>query len=372
LLDTTTDEVVDKLLAELVCESPTQITQYLRFCISADLPVLGSLSWCFFEQCPPMPCYGQAFPVQRILLRCVPDAASLHDPQTGPASPAECLQQISRRSWLAGKQKVGRGCTKKPRAMENVPQQHAQAIQELRERLVRFHGFSILNELATGIAHEINQSLTGISTYARGCRRQLELGRENSANVLLVLDKISDQAQRSGEFIHSLRKLSKKHSGDRERCDLNQLVQDCLMLVAVDAWRPEVPIDAVFADGRLPVIADPIQIQQAILHLLQNANDAMSDSSAKNAVISVTTSVDGREFAKVEVTDQGSGLSIEAREKLFDPFFTTKPHGLGMGLAVCRTAILSHGGRIGFTEHSAGGTTLYFALPLAVGDAGNG
>lgn len=371
LLGTTADGMVGKPLAALVCESPPKIIRYLRSCADADQPVLGSLSWRCFEQRQSMLCHGQAFPAQRILLRCIPEMSPSQAPRAGPASPAQCLQDITRRRWLAGRPRTREVHSGNAGAGKNRPLRKAREIYRLRERLARFDQFSILSEMTTAIAHEINQSLTGIATYARGCRRQLESGRSNISELSVILDKISDQARQSGEFVHSLRRLANKHDDNRELCDLNQLVQDSLKLISIEDNLPEIPIDTVLTEDRLPIIADPIQIRQALLHLLRNAIEATLEAGINDAAIVVTTTVDGCGFAKVLVTDRGSGLSTEAREKLFDPFYSTKPQSLGMGLAVCRTLIISHAGRIGFIDHPEDGTTLYFTLPLAKTNGGD-
>ncbi len=284
-----------------------------------------------------------------------------------PTSAAQSGEELTRRRGRAGSASIGETEANTANTAKKSTSLQHQGSGRQRERLGQFNRFSILNEMATGIAHEINQPLTGIATYAQGCRRQLESGSADIAELLGILDKISEQARQSGEFVQSLRKLAKKHGGKREQCDVNELVQATLKLLVDDGVLATVSIDVALSARTLPVVADSIQIQQALLHLLHNAIEATVEPAVNNTVIALTTTLDDEHgLARVTVTDSGRGLSVDARDKLFDPFYTTKQHNLGMGLAVCRTVISAHAGHIGFTDSPGGGTTLYFTLPLAL------
>ena len=239
-----------------------------------------------------------------------------------------------------------------------------------RERLAHFDRISTMGEMATGIAHEINQPLTAIASYARACHRLIDAGLGEPAELLATLDKISNQAQRAGDVIHRLRDFVKKRKTQREPCELNKLVADAIALAETDAREYNFAIDVALSENELPVIADPIQIEQVVLNLIRNAAEAMIDVAEPGdaVIVKISTALDDPRTAQVAVTDKGHGISDSVAEQLFDPFFTTKSSGTGIGLAISRTIVTSHGGRLWFEHNPNQGITMHFTLPLAIGD----
>ena len=235
-----------------------------------------------------------------------------------------------------------------------------------RERLAHVDRISIMGEMASGIAHEINQPLTAISSYARACYRMLDADLADPAELLETLDKISVQAQRAGNVIHGLRAFVRKRESKRELHDLNDLVRNTIVLAETDARENHFVIKPILIETPLPVVVDPIQIQQVILNLIRNAAEAMADvtEEAEAVMMVVKTAIDDPQTAQVAVVDKGNGISDEIADKLFDPFFTTKPAGTGIGLAISRTIITSHGGRLWFEPNSDKGITMHFSLAL--------
>jgi two-component system sensor kinase FixL len=242
--------------------------------------------------------------------------------------------------------------------------------QQTRERLAHVNRIDTLGEMAAGIAHEVNQPLAAIASYARACGRWLEAGRYDHPQLLETLNEINEQAQHAGDIIHGLRKLIKKRASTRERCELQQLILETARLCHLDAHQHGIRIVTRLPDTKLFVVVDPVQIQQVVLNLMRNAIDATleagtGESATDTAAITVSAcEQDG--FARVQVSDEGPGLDSAARENLFDPFFTTKLSGMGMGLSICRSIIQAHHGRIGFDANALRGATLFFSIPLAL------
>jgi two-component system sensor histidine kinase DctS len=240
-----------------------------------------------------------------------------------------------------------------------------EAEEELRTRITHLTRVSTVGELASSIAHEVNQPLTAVATYAQACRRMIEAGNLGTTEVLDVLSRISEEALRAGEIIHRLRDLVRKGRSNASECDLNQLLRDVEPLASVDARMHDVKLLMSLELGLPHVLADGIQIQQVVLNLIRNGIDAMEDTPFDERDLEVVTrSYEGRK-ALVSVTDHGCGLPEIAEEDLFEPFFTTKKSGMGMGLSVSRSIVVSHGGRLWFSRNPEGGTTFSFTVPFA-------
>lgn len=241
-----------------------------------------------------------------------------------------------------------------------------EAVRDQRERLARMTRINTLGEMAAGIAHEVNQPLTAIASYAHACRNLIERGQADSPEVLAALNKLANQAERAGEVIRRLRDLVKKRQASRELVDLNRLVVNVVELGDGDARRKGLTIHTDLATPAPRVVGDPVQIEQVVLNLLHNAMESMVERDAPGATIEVVTSMLDRQMVEVSVLDHGVGVSDEVEGALFDPFFTTKESGMGMGLAISRSIVASHGGQMWFTANEDGGTTFHFSLPKAV------
>ncbi|MCK5652279.1 MAG: GHKL domain-containing protein, partial [Gemmatimonadetes bacterium] len=217
----------------------------------------------------------------------------------------------------------------------------------------------------SSIAHEVNQPLTAIATYAQACRRLVEAGQAEESEVLDVLDRIGNEALRAGEIIHHLRDLVKKRVGKRVECSINELVEDVEILASVDARLHGVELDLALTPDLPPIIADGVQIQQVVLNLIRNGIDAVEDTDSTDREVLVSTGVTDTGGVLVKVSDSGSGLLEEHESEIFQPFFTTKEDGMGMGLSISRTIVSSHGGRMWFSRNPEGGTTFSFTIPAA-------
>ena len=239
-----------------------------------------------------------------------------------------------------------------------------------RERLAHISRINMLGEMATGIAHEVNQPLTAVSTYTQACRRMLEQGSLTPEELSDVLRRISDEAVRAGNMIHQLKALVRKRKSERTFCDLNELIRDVVPLAEVEAHASDVVVDLELDDELPRVYVDTVQIQQVVLNLVRNGVEAMENGSDaeepanRDRTVTVRTSSGHNGDIHVDVVDRGEGLTETDRGKLFNPFFTTKPSGMGMGLSISKTIVESHGGTIDFHPNADGGTTFCFSLPV--------
>jgi PAS domain S-box-containing protein len=222
---------------------------------------------------------------------------------------------------------------------------------------------STVGEMATGLAHEINQPLSGIVSYARGCARRLEAGTLDSGRVSEVLEQIAREALRAGEIIRRLRALVRKEKPRREETDLNRVVREVARLVAAEARGRRVRLH-LRLQAPLPIVrVDQIQIEQVLLNLVRNGFEAMRDLPVEQRILMIETSVDDDQL-RAAVTDAGPGMPTEVSERVFEPFFTTKGEGLGMGLAISRTIVEAHDGQLAL-EPGSPGTTFCFRLPVS-------
>jgi len=251
---------------------------------------------------------------------------------------------------------IVRDATKRKRAEEEIHQ--------TRERLAQFGRLSTLGEMAASLAHELNQPLTAIATYTQACQRLIESGQSDDDEILTALKKCNAQAQRAGEVIRRLRQFVKKKELGRREVSFDEIFRDLTVLAEVDARDNGVSLTIDVAKGLPRVLVDTVQIQQVILNLIRNGIDAMMNVNHYDDGISVTVDKSPNDQVRIMVTDLGTGITKEDEKKIFQPFFTTKTSGMGLGLAISRSIIESHGGVLSFTKNPSGGTTFHFTLPV--------
>ncbi len=237
--------------------------------------------------------------------------------------------------------------------------------EELRSRITHLTRVNTVGEMASSIAHEVNQPLTAIATYAQACRRLVETGSAEAGDVRAVLDRIGEEALRAGDIVHRLRALVRDQEREVVPCDLNQLLRDLKPLASVDARLNDVRLRFALEPGLRPVLADGVELQQVALNLIRNGIDAMADTARELRVLEVHTSSVANEEALVRVTDHGCGLAEDLDDELFEPFFTTKESGMGLGLSISQSIVAAHGGRLWYTRNADGGTTFSIAIPHA-------
>lgn len=222
---------------------------------------------------------------------------------------------------------------------------------------------STLGEMAAGLAHEINQPLAAIVSYATGCVVRLESGMATTETLAPIVREIHDEAMRAGEVLRRIRDFSRNGTRRLERIDPNELVRSALRLASNDARRLEVSMSVDLRPDASAVEVDRVQVEQVILNLLRNAFEAMDDPARGDRRLRVETSTPSPGLVEVAVGDSGGGLPAAMRTQVFDPFFTTKRDGLGLGLAISRRIVEAHGGRLWSTPNRDRGTTFRFSLP---------
>jgi two-component system sensor kinase FixL len=218
-----------------------------------------------------------------------------------------------------------------------------------------------LGEMASTLAHELNQPLSAIANYMKGGRRLLERAKPDVARAAEAMDKAADQALRAGQIIRRLREFVSRGEGEREIESLSKLVEEASALALIGAKEHGVRVSYRFDPGVDLVLADKVQVQQVTLNLIRNAVDAMMTSPRRELVIA-TDAADADGFARVSVADTGPGLSPDIADRLFQPFMSTKASGMGVGLSISRTIIEAHGGRIWAEPNVDGGATFHFTL----------
>jgi signal transduction histidine kinase len=243
----------------------------------------------------------------------------------------------------------------------------AEILEETRARqhqaeLAQAARLSTLGQMAAGLAHELNQPLAAIVSYARGCALRLRADEVDRARLIEVIEEISEQALRAGEVLRRIREFVRSGELHRERLDPNELVREAVRLAEAEARRLGVTIRLDPSPGAPPVDVDRIQVEQVILNLVRNGFEAMEDTAKGPRELSVRTERTALGDIEIAVHDTGGGLPADVTARIFDPFFTTKPDGLGLGLAISRSIIEAHGGRL-WTSNGSGGATFHFTLP---------
>ncbi|WP_228383863.1 PAS domain-containing sensor histidine kinase [Sphingopyxis fribergensis] len=229
------------------------------------------------------------------------------------------------------------------------------------EKLSRAAQAASLAELSASIAHEVNQPLAAIMTNAQACARWLVADPPNVARAQMIVDRITQSAQSAADIVSHIRSLFSQSSEPRIGIAIDALVAEVCGVIAEQAARCNVQLDVQVPPGLPCVAIDPIQIQQVLVNLLRNGIEAMDGMLADKRLL-VTARTDGDEMLRVEVTD--SGVGVLDPDRMFEAFFTTKPQGMGMGLAICRSIIESHGGRLWAEAAQPTGARLAFTLPV--------
>jgi two-component system sensor kinase FixL len=236
-----------------------------------------------------------------------------------------------------------------------------------REELAHVSRVASIGEMASGLAHEINQPLTAIVSYADACRLMLESGREKKEVLLSSLEEISRQGERAGDIIHRLREFVTRGKLERHPVNVNARVHDVLDMLGYELRSHEIDVQLKLAESLPLVEGDKVQIEQVIFNLVRNAIEAMEAREPGSRRLTIgTASVQAPEpVIEMYVRDTGEGVSPEASERLFDAFYSTKRNGMGLGLSITRTIVNAHGGRIWASAEKNGGTILRFTLPLS-------
>ena len=242
--------------------------------------------------------------------------------------------------------------------------QQAQAeVVSRKEELAHAARLNMLGELASGLAHELNQPLMAIVGFTDHCLDMIETNKFNPERMTETLSDTSREARRAGEIIKRMRRLVSRRSVNMEPTDLNDAIEE-----SVDLLRPgaDVNVQLELCSDLPEVLVDRVQIQQVILNLGQNAVQAMENQSDEDKHLLVRSGRSEDDSVFVEVVDNGPGMAPEHLERLFEPFFTrNKPDGLGLGLSITHNIVETHGGQLAVSPNETSGLTLRFTLPVA-------
>lgn len=235
---------------------------------------------------------------------------------------------------------------------------------KFRIELAHMARISTMGEMASGMAHELNQPLTAISTNADACIRLTESSDYDRDNLSDTLEVISLQAKRAGAIIQQLRNFIRKDMPEKSPVNINDIIQEVLLLVRQNLNEYSIILRLQMADDIPTVQAQHIQIDQVILNLVKNAIEAMSTDSLMNKTLLIKTELTENEKVRVTITDSGKGVEDDIRKRLFTPFSTSKKNGMGLGLSISEGIINEHGGKLRLKSSSAQGSVFQFTLPV--------
>lgn len=235
---------------------------------------------------------------------------------------------------------------------------------QLQSQLAHVGRLTTVGEMASGLAHELNQPLGAIVNYLRGCIKMIESDQTDCRTLADPIAHAAAQAERAGQIIRRLRDFVAKGTPQQTPEPVHSLVTEMAELLAIEARQAQVRIEFELGIDLPDVLADRIQVQQVLLNLMRNAIEAMEQTPQAERVLRVSARVLTPNLIELSVIDRGCGCDSEALQQIFDPFFTTKSSGMGMGLAISRSIIEAHGGRLIVEPNTDGrGLTFRFTLP---------
>jgi two-component system, LuxR family, sensor kinase FixL len=244
-------------------------------------------------------------------------------------------------------------------------QQTQLRMQELQAELIHMSRFTTLGEMASTLAHELNQPLTAAASYLNGVRRLLDnFKTENLPMLRDAVERAAEQALRAGQIIRRLREFVARGESERQIEDLRKLIEEASALALVGAKETGVRVSYEFDPQAVTVLADKVQVQQVLVNLMRNAVEAMQEVEQRELKVS-TRRLD-RETVQIDVADTGPGIAPEIATQLFQPFVTTKRHGMGVGLSISRTIIESHGGHLWVQARDGGRAMFHLTLRTTV------
>jgi C4-dicarboxylate-specific signal transduction histidine kinase len=225
-----------------------------------------------------------------------------------------------------------------------------------------------MGEMAAGLAHELNQPLASILTYAGSSLNSIMSDNASFERIAPALQEVVNETRRASEIIRRLRSFIRKRDPHQEPTNVNMLILDAWHMMKHDLTHAEITPHLKLGHELPMALVDSVQIVQVLVNLIRNARDAMLEPGAKGRDLTITSS-NFEDGIQVDVTDQGCGVTADQLKRLFDPFYSTKTHGLGMGLAISRSIIQSLGGRLSAKVNPKGGMTFSIMLPVAKGKA---
>ena len=220
-----------------------------------------------------------------------------------------------------------------------------------------------MGEMASSLAHELNQPLSAIANYCAGCVKRMQAGNYRIDDLLAAMQKASEQAERAGKIIRRMRDMVKKGEPHRQAIDLLQVIDETRAFADIEAQRNSTQLVVQVPENLPKIVVDRIMIEQVLLNLIKNGIEAMSSQPPEQRRLTIRAHSRDNRMIEVAIIDQGHGLSEEDIERIFTPFFTTKPDGMGIGLPICRSIIEFHQGRLWVERRREGGTAFHFTVP---------
>lgn len=243
-------------------------------------------------------------------------------------------------------------------------QEAEQNARHLQNELAHVARLSTMGEMAAGFAHELNQPLTAIQNYARGCVRRLRAGSPPTDEICEAMESAAKQAHRAGEIIRRIRWFIRRDELELAPIDINAVIGEAVDLMESEARHAAIAVELELTPSLPWARGDAIQLQQILINLTRNSIEAMaSDREGPRKLTIRTFRQDDGDIA-IMVIDTGFGIPVDIRDRLFEPFFTTKSQGLGMGLSICRSIIERHGGTLAIEENEARGAVIRFTLKV--------
>ncbi len=231
------------------------------------------------------------------------------------------------------------------------------------KRLEQTSRLITMGEMASSLAHELNQPLSAIANYCAGCVKRMQAGNYKLDDLLTAMQKASNQAERAGKIIRRMRDMVKKGDPNRQPIALPELIDEARAFADIEAQRTGTQIIVDIPEDLPRIVVDRIMIEQVLLNLVKNGIEAMSDVPVERRQLRLLARLVDERMMEVTVSDHGHGLAAEDVEKIFAPFYTTKPEGMGIGLAICRSIIEFHQGRLWVSPRRDGGTEFHFTVP---------
>lgn len=232
------------------------------------------------------------------------------------------------------------------------------------KRLEQTSRLITMGEMASSLAHELNQPLSAIANYCAGCVKRMQAGNYRFEDLLAAMQKASDQAERAGKIIRRMRDMVKKSDPNRQPIALDDIVDEARAFADIEAQRTGTQIIVELPENLPRIVVDRIMIEQVLLNLVKNGIEAMSDMPFDRRRLYIRARLADERMLEIAVRDQGHGLAEEDIEKIFAPFYTTKAEGMGIGLAICRSIIEFHQGRLWVEPQREGGTVFRFTVPI--------
>ena len=236
--------------------------------------------------------------------------------------------------------------------------------RQQRERIEATAKLVAVGEIASMLAHQINQPLSASINYTKSCLRRLKSGNSDPGTLIEIMEQVSQENARAGVIIQRVREFVKMREPNRAPTNVNSIVEETLSLMRSEAVKHNVAIAFEPAAGLPQVNADRVMVEQVIMNLLKNGIEAMHDTPAKQRELRVRTELNDANSVRVSVCDHGHGIPADLADNLFQPFFTTKREGMGLGLNICRSIVEFHGGTLWAMPNPDGGSTFHFTLSL--------